>query len=129
MSNRYWQVLFDDHLPWSASILIGEEYPSYNNSDALDEAADSDEGQKYKMADCDLADFKTDEERDEYCCYLGNASDPFARENLAIRQVTLAQVIESGAPLRFANRNGPDWETVAKDLIAYLESQREGGKR
>lgn len=100
---KFWQVLFDDHLGWKSSILVQQDYPAYCEQDALDEAADSDEGQKYVMQDADLADFKTDEEKDEYCVYLGNAGQPFARENLHMREVTAEEVVESGALLRPIN--------------------------
>lgn len=111
---KFWQVLFDNHLGWKASILVQAEYPAYCEQDALDEAADSDEGQKYVMHDIDLADFKTDEERDEYCMYLGNASQPFARENLAMREATVADILVSEASFRPVNT---DPETFLEEAL------------
>lgn len=112
---KLWQILFDDHRGWAASILIAAPYPAFSSQDALDTAADTDEGQKFLLTECDLADFKTQEERDDYCCYLGNASMPFARENMAMRVVTAEEVLESGAKLRPANMDPEEFLREALD--------------
>lgn len=111
---KLWQILFDDHQPWQFSILVAAEYPAYCEQDALDAAADSKEGQRYVMDTNDMAEFKTEEEADGYCTYLGNASQPFARENIGMREVTPEQVLESGAKLRPINM---DADTFAREFL------------
>lgn len=119
---KLWQVLFDDHMGWRSSILVRSPYPAYGEQDALDEAADSDEGQRFVMTEADLADFKTDDERDEYCVYLGNAGQPFARENMHMREVTPQEVLESGAKLRPVNTDAEDFLKLALEEEHYDRS-------
>lgn len=114
---RMWQVLFTDCLSWEHSILVAAPYPAFCLQDAVDEAADSDEGQKYKITDERMAEYHAGDPEilEDEVTYFGNASDPFGRYELHAREVTPEQVLESGAELKPCNM---DAETLVRELIA-----------
>lgn len=104
---KLWLVSFDEGTSWKDSILVAEVAGCSCESDVLDEAADSKEGQ-YDVLSPLAVQERIKEGREESIIYLGNHGDPFNANSIHMRKVTPEEVLELGMKLEPVNMDAED---------------------